>query len=159
MIQVPNMLRMKVGTRFGGIDPGAVAKAEAALKGLSGQFTQWLQDEIDKLETARAAIRADGLTVATAEALYVRCHDLKGLGSTYGFPLITRIAGSICKLMDEPAMRPVVPIFLVDAHIDAIRAAVRDNICDTDHPVGRILADELESRVLAYLAERSTAAA
>ena len=57
VIQVPNTLRMKVGSRFGGIDPSAVAKAEAALKGLSGQFAQWLQDEIDKLEAARAAIK------------------------------------------------------------------------------------------------------
>jgi hypothetical protein len=158
MIQVPNMLRMKVGTRFGGIDPGAVAKAEAALKNLSSQFAQWLQDEIDKLESARAAIRSDGLNTASAERLYVHCHDLKGLGTTYGFPLITRIAGSVCKLMDEPAMRATVPMFLVDAHIDAIRAAVRDNICDTTHPVGKILADELEGRVLAYLAEHSSAA-
>jgi len=153
MIQVPNMLKMKVGSRFGGIDPSAVAKAEAALKSLSGQFAQWLQDEIEKLEAARAAIRTKGVSAATADKLYLHAHDLKGLGATYEFPLITRIAGSLCKLMDEPAMRVAAPMFLVDAHIDAIRAAVRDNIRDTDHPVGRILADELEGRVLAYVAE------
>ncbi len=87
----------------------------------------------------------------------MHCHDLKGLGTTYGFPLITRIAGSLCKLMDEPDKRHEAPMFLVDAHIDAIRAAVRDNICDTDHPVGKILADELEGRVLAYLDEHPAA--
>jgi hypothetical protein len=152
------MLRMKVGARFGGIDPGAVAKAEAALQNLSGQFTVWLQDEIDKLEAARGVIRNQGVDAASAEQLYVRCHDLKGLGATYGFPLITRIAGSICKLMDEPALRAKAPMFLIDAHIDAIRAAVRDNIKDTEHPVGRILADELEGRVEAYLAEHPSAA-
>ena len=54
MIQVPNTLRMKVGSRFGGIDASAVAKAEAALKGLSAQFGQWLQDEIVKLEAPPA---------------------------------------------------------------------------------------------------------
>jgi hypothetical protein len=158
MIQVPNMLRMKVGARFGGMDPNAVAKAEAALKNLSGQFSQWLQDEIDKLEAARAAIRTQGVNTATADRLYLHAHDLKGLGTTYEFPLITRIAGSLCKLMDEPAMRVAAPMFLVDAHIDAIRAAVRDNIRDTAHPVGRILADELEGRVLAYLAEHPSGA-
>ena len=35
VIQVPNTLRLKVGGRFGAIDPGAIAKAEAALKSLS----------------------------------------------------------------------------------------------------------------------------
>ena len=45
VIQVPNMLKLKVGGR-GGIDMAAIAKAEAALKSLSGNFAQWLQDEI-----------------------------------------------------------------------------------------------------------------
>jgi hypothetical protein len=154
MIHVPNTLMAKVGGRFGGIDAGALAKAEAALKGLSGQFGQWLQDEIDKLEAARAAITVKGMTAQTAEVLYVHAHDLKGLGGTYEFPLVTRLAGSLCKMMDDQAARAGAPMFLVDAHISAIKAAVRDNIRDTDHPVGKALTTELESRVKDYLAER-----
>lgn len=157
MIQVPNTLRIKVGTRFGGVDASAVARAEAALQSLAGQFSQWLQDEIDKLEAARSAIRTLGLTAATADRLYLHAHDLKGLGTTYEFPLVTRIAGSLCKLMDEPAARTAIPVFLLDAHIDAIRAVVRDGIRDTNHPVGCILAAELEDRVARYLADPAAA--
>lgn len=153
MIQVPNTLRLKVGSRFGGMDPNAIAKAEAALKGLSGQFGQWLQDEITKLETARAVIRDEGMSQKAADQLYLHAHDLKGLGATYEFPLITRLAGSLCKLMDEQQYRTIAPMFLVDAHVEAIRAAVRDFIRDTNHPVGRVLAEELERRVLTYLTE------
>jgi hypothetical protein len=157
VIQVPNTLRMKVGSRFGGIDPSALAKAEAALKGLSSQFAQWLQDEIGKLEASRTAIRVEGLSQQTADRLYINAHDLKGLGATYEFPLITRIAASLCTLMDHPPSRPSVPMFLVDAHIDAVRACVRDDIRDVSHPVGRILAEELERRVRAHLGENGRA--
>ena len=153
MIHVPNTLKLKVGSRFGGIDAGAVAKAEAALKGLAGQFGQWLQDEIDNLEAARAVIAAKGMTAETAEVLYVHAHDLKALGGTYEFPLVTRLAGSLCKMMDEQSARATAPMFLVDAHISAIKAAVRDNIRDTDHPIGKALTTELESRVRDYLVE------
>jgi hypothetical protein len=155
VIQVPNTLRMKVGSRFGGIDLDAVARAEAALKSLSGNFGQWLQDEIAKLEAARAAIRDEGMTQAGADRLYVHAHDLKGLGGTYEFPLITRLAGSLCKLIDEPKTRTAAPMFLVDAHIDAIRAAVRDDIRDAAHPVGKLLAEELERRVKAHLPDEA----
>ena len=151
MIQVPNTLRMKVGSRFGGIDASAVAKAEAALKGLSAQFGQWLQDEIVKLEAARAEVKANGIAGATGDQLYLHSHDLKGLGTTYEFPLITRIAGSLCKLLDDPEKRSEAPLFLIDAHIDAIRAAVRANIRDVDNPVGKTIAEELERRVKEYL--------
>ena len=157
MIQVPNTLLRKVGPRFGGIDPSAVAKAEAALKNLSGQFSQWLNDEVGKLEAARTVIKTQDMSVAAANQLYVHSHDLKGLGTTYEFPLITRLAGSLCKLMDEPGMRTTAPMFLIDGHIDAIKAAVRDNIRDTDHPVGKILAEELEGSGKRYLAERAAA--
>jgi hypothetical protein len=149
MIQAPNMLRMKVGggSRFGAIDPAAIAKAEAALKSLSGNFAQWLNDEVAKLDAARGVVRTDGCTAETMESLYLRAHDLKGLGTTYGYPLITRIAGLLCRLIDDKEKRLSAPMSLIDAHIDAIKAAVRDDIKAEDHPVGRILVQELESRV------------
>lgn len=150
VIRPPNPLRAKVGG-FGGIDANAIAKAEAALKAMSAQFGQWLQDEIVKLDQAQAEIRAKGYTPETAEALYFRAHDLKGLGATYQYPLVTRIAGSLCRLMDDADKRMQAPLPVLDAHIDAIRAVVRDEIQTDDHPTGRILAETLEARVAEYL--------
>lgn len=151
MIQAPSALRLKVGGgRLGMIDPAAIAKAEAALKSLSGNFTQWLNDEITKLEAARVTVRAEGPTVENMESLYLRAHDLKGLGATYGFPLITRIAGLLCRLIDDKSKRMEAPVSLIDAHIDAIKAAARDDIKTEDHPVGKVLVQELESRISAF---------
>lgn len=152
VIQPPNTLRAKVGGGFGGIDASAIAKAEQALAGMASQFAEWLQDEITKMDAAQASIRVNGYTPETAEALYFRAHDLKGLGSTYQYPLVTRLAGSMCKLIDDPERRMKAPIFLLDAHVDAIRAVVRDGIQSDDHPVGRVLAEELEAKVADALA-------
>lgn len=150
VIRPPNTLRLKVGGGFGGIDANAIAKAEAALKAMSAQFGQWLQDEITKLDAAQAAIRNEGLNAQTAEALYFRAHDLKGLGTTYQYPLVTRLAGSLCKLLDEPGKRTGAPVRLLNAHIDAIKAVVRDEIQTDDHPTGRVLAETLEAEVAAF---------
>jgi hypothetical protein len=152
VIQVPNTLRLKVGSRFAGLNAGAVAKAEAALKSLSSQFAKWLQDELEKLDAARAAVHIHGLTKETADQLYTHAHDLKGLGTTYEFPIITRMAGSLCKLMETSEARRNAPLALVDAHINAIKAAVRDDIRDDQNPTGRVVAEELERKVAAYMA-------
>lgn len=136
--------------RLGNIDPAAIAKAEAALQSLSGNFANWLNDEITKLEGARQTVKTDGATVDNMESLYLRAHDLKGLGATYGFPLITRIAGLLCRLIDDKTKRLDAPMALIDAHIDTIRAAARDNIKTEEHPVGKILVQELEGRVRAF---------
>ena len=147
VIQVPNTLRLKVGGRFGAIDPAAIAKAEAALKSLSGNFSQWLNDEVTKLEAARQRVKSEGMSPETMEFLYLRAHDLKGLGTTYEFPLITRIGASLCRLIDDKDKRMQAPIALIDAHIDAIKAAVRDDIKTDEHPVGKALIEALESKV------------
>ena len=145
----PPSLRLKLGGRFGAIDPSAIAKAEAALKSLSGNFTQWLNDEVVKLDAARQRVRDEGVNVETMETLYLRAHDLKGLGTTYEFPLITRIGASLCRQIDDKDKRLTVSMALVDAHIDGIKAAVRDDIKTDEHPVGRVLIEELERKVAA----------
>ncbi len=144
VIQPPNPLRAKLGA---GISADAIARAEEALQAMSAQFDTWLQDEMAKLEAARAAIEAEGYTASTAEGLYFRAHDLKGLGSTYQYPLVTRLAASLCRMLDRPEQRMAAPMPLVDAHVEAIRSVVRDKIRTDEHPVGRALAEELEQRI------------
>jgi len=151
VIQIPNTLRAKVGGKLGALDQAALAKAEEALSSLSEQFDTWLEDELTKLEKAQETIRVEGMTEKTVEALYFRCHDLKGLGTTYGYPLITRIAGSVCKMLDDDDIRMLSPRVLIDAHVDAIRAIVRGKIKAENHPVGVALATELEARVAEHL--------
>jgi len=148
----PGPLKLKLGGRLGAIDPAAIAKAEAALKSLSGNFAEWLQDEVSKLEAARQRMRAEGPTPEACENLYLRAHDLKGLGATYEYPLVTRIAGSLCKLIDDPVKRADAPLFLVDAHIDAIKAAVKGGIQTDSNPIGSALVTELEQRVRDFAA-------
>jgi len=150
VIPVPNTLRLKVGGRLGALDPNAIAKAEAALKSLSGNFAQWLQDEVVKLEAARQRVRAEGVSPETMESLYLRAHDLKRLGTTYEFPLITRIAASLCRLIDDKEKRLTASMVLIDAHIDGVKAAIRDDIKTEDHPVGKMLVTELERRVTEF---------
>ena len=55
------------GFRLRQLDPSALAKAEAALKSLSGNFAEWLANEVTKLDAAWAAVRSEGVSVATAE--------------------------------------------------------------------------------------------
>ena len=148
----PKTLRDKAGPRFGRIDHEAIARAEAALAALSSNYGDWLQEEVEKLEGAREAIRVDGVDRVTIDMLFTRAHDLKGLGGTYGFPLVGRIAASLCRLLGDGDGRGKVPLALVDAHIKAIKAAVRDDIRSADTSIGAALAGELERHTATYLA-------
>jgi hypothetical protein len=127
----------------------AVARAEAALKSRAGQFAVWMQDEIAKLDAARAAVAAEGLAGPAGETLYLHAHDLKGLGGTYQFPIVSRIAGALCGLLEDPQHRAGAPLALIDAHLEAIKAMVREDIRDELHPMGGSIAAALENKVRA----------
>jgi hypothetical protein len=132
------------------VDADVVARAEAALKALSTQFSQWLLDEIDKMDAARARVDAEGLSGPAGEALYTRAHDLKGLGGTYEFPIITRASGSLCRVIDSPQARAAAPVSLIDAHITAIKAMIRDGIKEDSDPVGQAMVVALEEQTAAF---------
>jgi hypothetical protein len=130
-------------------DAGAVARADQALEAMGDEFQVWLDADIERLQAAR--MRADGAnwTPLSQEDLYSIAHDLKGLGATYGSVLSTQIAASLCRLIETDAGKALAQRdpTLARAHIDALRASVRDGIRSTDHPVGRAVLQALEMRV------------
>tara|TARA_R110002096_G_scaffold36434_4_gene101773 strand:+ start:791 stop:1309 length:519 start_codon:yes stop_codon:yes gene_type:complete len=152
IITPPNMLRVKVGGRVGPIDEAAIARAEAALDDMSGDFAQWLEQEVVKLEAAAKGVMESGVDSEAGETLFNVAHDLRGLGTTYNFPIITRMSASLCKMIETEEKRASAPAALAVAHAHGIRAALRQNIRTTDDQVGRILLQELENQVAEFAA-------
>jgi chemotaxis protein histidine kinase CheA len=142
----PNMLKAKLGNGSPGIDMGAIRRAEEALTELKEEFSDWMAKDVAKLSAARDKFAADR-GQANYAALYRAAHDLKGQGATLDFPMVARVAASICRLTDGTADPKALPLPLVDAHVDAIKVAVRDNIRDTNDATAVALAAELERQV------------
>ncbi len=153
MITPPNMLRVKIGGRIGPIDEQAIARAEKALDDMKDVFSEWLETEVGKLEVAANRVQAEGLDGEAGFELFARAHDLRGMGTTYNFPIITRMAASLSKLIETDEKRAIASAKLAIAHTGAIRAALRQDIRDENNPVGRALAEELETQVLEMVAE------
>ncbi|ABI66134.1 MAG: hypothetical protein ACJA0K_001803 [Maricaulis maris] len=150
VISAPNMLQIKVGGPVSQGDLHMIQKAEEALKDLRSDFGQWLEEEVVKLETAAKIVRDEGLKGSEGEELFVRAHDLRGLGTTYEFPIITRLAKSLTKMIDMDEKRQKAPTSLALAHVGAIRAALSQNIRDDNDPVAAALASELETQTTAF---------
>ena len=107
-----------------GDDP--LVRAEAALAQLSGEFGDWMTVECDRLDTARRAVREHGFSKDTFEELFHAAHDVKGDAATFGFPLAAGAAESLCRVLEHSPDRARIPIELVDQHVDAVRAIVRE---------------------------------
>ena len=146
----PNVLKAKVGGNgIAGLDMSAVKRAEKAIADLKEEFVEWIATDVGKLDTARGAYAQDNSSNAL-KALYRAAHDLKGQGTTFDFPLVTRVAASLCNLTESLEEREA-PVTLIDAHVGAIKIIVRDDIRDPNNPMATVLAAELETQVDAFL--------
>ena len=138
----PNVLKAKMGN--GGLDLSAVQRAEQAIDDLKGEFTGWVINDVNRLVEAQQAY-AKQSNVETLGDLYRAAHDLKGQAATFDFPLVSRVASSLCKLTDDTSDGLLLPLTLIAAHIDAIKVIVRDNLKDPSDQTATEVAAELES--------------
>jgi chemotaxis protein histidine kinase CheA len=129
--------------------PEAIARADETLKAMAESMQHWINADIVQLQNLRLAAEAASWDAASVEALMCAAHDLKGLGATYGYPLVTQIAASLCRLTETDAGKAVVARdpTLARAHVDALRAVVRDGIRSQGHPVGAALRRTLDAEV------------
>ena len=107
-------------------EPDPVARAEEALAQISGEFTQWMNDECERLDSARRRVRDVGLSKETRQELFLAAHDVKGDSGTLGFPEVVPAADSLCRLLEHTPDLARIPLSIVDQHVDAVRAIVRE---------------------------------
>jgi HPt (histidine-containing phosphotransfer) domain-containing protein len=142
VITPPNRLQKAVAmSKPAGFDP--VARAEEALGNLASEFSGWMNEECEQLDEVRQKVKAEGFAEETRDALFRAAHDIKGEAATFGFPLAAPPADSLCRLIEHTPDMARIPIELVDQHVDAIRAIVREgagpDIADVAHALTRRL--------------------
>jgi chemotaxis protein histidine kinase CheA len=128
VITPPNRLRGTVSrVKDGKAADHPVARAEQALAQLSSEFAAWMDEECERLDQARREVKAKGFNQATHQALFHAAHDIKGEAATFGYPWIASLADSLCRLLEHTPEATRIPLTLVDQHVDAMRAIVRES--------------------------------
>jgi chemotaxis protein histidine kinase CheA len=128
VITPPNKLRHAISTarnNQSAVDP--VARAEQALAQLSTEFSGWMDTEIERLDQARQLVKTIGFNKATRETLFHAAHDIKGEAATFGFPWVASLAESLSRLIEHTPDMNRIPLTLVDQHVDAVRAIIRES--------------------------------
>ena len=58
--------------------------------------------------------------------MFYAAHDVKGDAATFGFPLAAGVAESLCRVLEHSPDSRRIPLELVDQHVDAVRAIIRE---------------------------------
>ena len=61
-----------------------------------------------------------------AQELFLSAHDVKGDSATFGYTDVAPAADSLCRLLEHTPDLTRIPLAIVDQHVDAVRAIVRE---------------------------------
>ena len=104
-----------------------VARAEAALAGLSGEFKSWMDTEAERLTKAYAAVLKTGFDDDACEEMFRAAHDIKADAATFGYPAAPEVADSLCRIIEHAHDLDKVPAELFEHHVNAVQAIVHDH--------------------------------
>jgi chemotaxis protein histidine kinase CheA len=139
--------------RAGGI-AATVRRAQDAVAELSADYQNWALADLAKAEQALSEARADPAAAQPAlQRLYGVAHDMKGQGGSFGFPLVTHVAQSLCRLLVGPgssARHVALPaeeatFGLVEVHLKALRLILEKSVRGEGGEVGQKLVAKLQA--------------
>jgi len=131
IVNPPNRLGDRVRRTGGPTPEQAILRALNAAEDLMEEYQGWAVDDLTKLWQAFEA--SVGGTPSTAQILqmFEIAHGIRGEGGSFGFPLVSVISDSLCKLLEgkKSISRPEQEVIKV--HILAMRAVFRQNLSGT----------------------------
>ena len=127
-----------------------LARAQAAVADLAKTYGPNTTADLDRCAALLKAAREDATTrAASIKDLYNIAHNIKGQGSSFGYPLVTRIGHSLCTLVRQERPMTDADLGVVQAHLDALRLILAKDIKGEGGEVGNKLAARLENMVKA----------
>jgi len=130
LIEPPKTLQDKVGPpQPGGIDLSALERAEAVISDLSGQYIEWVQEDLKNIQEAFDQLKAQGGTDATLlKKIFSISHDVKGQGGSFGYDLMTTVGNSLCRFTEDKDSLNPQHLDIVKLHIDTLKLIITQDI-------------------------------
>jgi HPt (histidine-containing phosphotransfer) domain-containing protein len=122
------------------LDDDMLRRAQSAINDMGEVFEDDLKDGIAALAQLLDAARADLERRAGFLADVVRhCHEIRGQAGTYGYPLLSEFASSLCDFVTDLGHVDDAHMEIVRAHIDVIQVVLAGGLKDDGGDAGKEL--------------------
>ena len=142
-IKPPNKL-LKAKTGSGRIEPDTqtIQRAEGTIKKFGRDFPMWAKGDLDEMDQALAAARKyPDQQEDYIMQIFRRSMELKGLGGSFGYDLISQVCDSLKKFTDGRSEANPRDVEIIAAHVNAIGVVLAEDIRGDGGDVGRAIVD------------------
>ena len=121
-------------------------RAEAAVAALAENFPVFIEDDVSQAEAAMQAAlaRPDDCDDALLE-LYAAAHNIKGLGGSFGYDLVTEVGNSLCLLLKLAPHNTPELVQVAQDHMQALKRILDENTSGDGGEEGRALLAQLNA--------------
>jgi CheY-like chemotaxis protein len=142
--QLPNSLQVKAaggevpkGT-VGDFPLAVLEEAEQQLERAQLDFTKWAAQYLARLSTLCGdALETSGPRERIFDDINLLALELRGQGGTFGYPLVSQIGKMLFDATVEGCRTDDTGVAIVRAHIDSMRAVLKDKVSGDGGEVGR----------------------
>jgi chemotaxis protein histidine kinase CheA len=136
---LPRLVRPPRGAR--------IAAAESNLAALAADYPALAAETLAELRAAWAEIGADPAAPGPHARLFRAAHTLKGEGTSFGYPLASAVAASLCLVLERGHARDPLGRPAVEAHVAALGAILDARLAGGGGELGARLMLALRDRV------------
>jgi hypothetical protein len=114
----------KLARRPGGVErEEALERAQASVDELKTDFADWVEREFDMLNAALAKLSSRPTDKMALEDANRSCAQLRDVGGTMGYELVTFVAKTLCEILDAYIAGAPYDKEVIDCHINALLLA------------------------------------
>lgn len=128
IVNPPNRLGDRIRRTGGPTPEQAVLRALNAAEDLMDEYQGWAVDDLTKLLQAFKQSVDGTPSAAQILQMFEIAHGIRGEGGSFGFPLVSVISDSLCKLLEGKKALSAPEQEVVKVHILAMRAVFRQNL-------------------------------
>lgn len=128
-IEPKRRLAEKVPKTGGPAPDIAIMRALNAAEDLVESYQGWAVDDLEALwRTFQEASARDPNGTLDRDGMFDMAHEIRGQGGSFGFPLISVIADSLCKFIESQERIQASHLDIIRVHILAMKAVFRQGI-------------------------------
>lgn len=153
--RLPNSLKEKAGggtgTELPQIPADILEQAEQSLERAVLDFTTWAQEYLQNLGALCDEAKDDEIKRSSKfSEINNLAHELRGQGGTFGYPLISVFGKMLYESTHEGCPLTENQVEVIRAHIDAMRAVIRDKVAGDGGQIGKELLASLKQAIQRY---------
>jgi hypothetical protein len=107
----------------------ALSRAQAQVDEMKSEFPEWLDLKLKELSTAIQQAEGSSFDPSWHERAHRSCCQLRDVGSTMGYELVTFIASNLCEILDVIKAGTAYDREMINCHVDALLLARTEPYC------------------------------